>query len=159
MDGQGEAAIADFGLSRSLVDLSGLTTVHVRSEGNPSRFEPPTHGETCQCDSPFRSLSPEILDGDDATPASDVYAFGCFVLETMSSQRPFYQLGNRNNEIMKAITAGLRPMPVDHSQIPSGSELWPLMRRCWMPDPKSRPIMNDLLIDLRRLQRPDARSL
>lgn len=64
VNGDGRAVLSDFGLSRvPYGGSSGLTTTRGGSKGTT------------------RWCSPEILNGEAGTPQSDMWAWGCLVLE------------------------------------------------------------------------------
>jgi serine/threonine protein kinase len=69
LDGAGVAALADFGLAR------GADSTQLTREG--------------QLVGTAHYLAPELIEGKDATPASDVYALGCVVYECLAGQPPF----------------------------------------------------------------------
>jgi serine/threonine protein kinase len=72
-DGAGSAALADFGLAKG-TGYSVLT--------RPGQMM-----------GTLDYLAPELIRGEDATPASDIYALGCVVYECLSGQPPFGQRG------------------------------------------------------------------
>jgi serine/threonine-protein kinase len=69
LDAQGVAALCDFGLAR----LPGSTrlTEDGRIVGTP------------------HYLAPELIEGQDATPAADLYALGCVLYECLAGRPPF----------------------------------------------------------------------
>jgi serine/threonine protein kinase len=69
LDGDGVAALTDFGLARG-ADWTRLTRDGV-VVGTP------------------QYLAPELIEGADATPASDVYALGCVLYECLAGHPPF----------------------------------------------------------------------
>ena len=69
LDGEGTAALADFGLARA--DDSTRLTEEGRVVGTP------------------HYLAPELIEGHEATRASDVYAFGCGLHECLVGTPPF----------------------------------------------------------------------
>jgi len=68
-DADGRAALSDFGLARA-VDSTRLTT-DGQLLGTP------------------HYLAPELIEGEEATAASDVYAFGCLLYECVAGEPPF----------------------------------------------------------------------
>ena len=68
-DAEGRAAVSDFGLARA-VDSTRLTR-----EGQ-------------LLGTPYY-LAPELIEGAEATPASDVYALGCLLYECVAGEPPF----------------------------------------------------------------------
>jgi serine/threonine-protein kinase len=69
LDGEGAAALADFGLARS-ADSTRLTA-EGQLLGTP------------------HYLAPELIEGREATRQSDVYALGCVLYECVSGEPPF----------------------------------------------------------------------
>jgi eukaryotic-like serine/threonine-protein kinase len=73
LDGEGTAALADFGLARG-VDSTRLTA-DGQLLGTP------------------HYLAPELIEGREATRASDVYALGCVLYECLAGEPPFGDRG------------------------------------------------------------------
>jgi serine/threonine protein kinase len=73
-DGEGTAALADFGLARG--EESTLLTRDGQLVGTP------------------HYLAPELIEGAAATPASDVYALGCVLYECLAGRPPFAGRGD-----------------------------------------------------------------
>ena len=69
LDGEGGAALTDFGLARG-ADWTRLTR-DGQVVGTP------------------QYLAPELIEGGDATPASDLYALGCLLYECLAGRPPF----------------------------------------------------------------------
>jgi serine/threonine-protein kinase len=69
LDGEGSAALADFGLARA-ADSTQLTAAG-QLLGTP------------------HYLAPELIEGREATRASDVYALGCVLYECLAGEPPF----------------------------------------------------------------------
>ena len=84
----GDIALADFGLAKgpaySVLTQPGMVTGTVDY------------------------LAPELIRGEDATPASDVYALGCTVYECLVGRPPFY-----GRSVFEAVTAHLDEEPED----------------------------------------------
>jgi len=74
LDGAGTAALADFGLARG-ADSTQLTR-DGQLVGTP------------------HYLAPELIEGEAATPASDVYALGCVLYECLAGEPPFAGRGD-----------------------------------------------------------------
>ncbi|KAG9027501.1 hypothetical protein FS837_004251, partial [Tulasnella sp. UAMH 9824] len=80
--------------------------------------------------------APEVVrDGLQDLP-SDVYAFGCLVLEVMSGNPPFYKL--KAPKAFLAISAGSIPEPSAHPKLPPSDPIWDILRKCWAA-PSARP--------------------
>jgi serine/threonine protein kinase len=69
LDGSGGAALADFGLAR------GADSTQLTRDG--------------QLVGTAQYLAPELIEGEAATPASDVYALGCVLYECLIGEPPF----------------------------------------------------------------------
>jgi serine/threonine protein kinase len=77
-------------------------------------------------------LAPEVVGGDRATPAADVYAFGVVAYELLAGHRPF---------------TGDHPFAVVHAQLerepprPHGmaDDVWQVLQSCLAKDPAARP--------------------
>jgi serine/threonine protein kinase len=69
LDGEGAAALADFGLARS--DDSTRLTADGQLLGTP------------------HYLAPELIEGQEATRESDIYALGCVLYECLAGEPPF----------------------------------------------------------------------
>jgi serine/threonine-protein kinase len=74
LDGEGTAALADFGLARG--EDSTQLTRDGQLVGTP------------------HYLAPELIEGAAATPASDVYALGCVLYECLAGEPPFAGRGD-----------------------------------------------------------------
>ncbi|KAG8913436.1 hypothetical protein FRC01_004548 [Tulasnella sp. 417] len=137
------AVWCDFGLSRVMVDGTGMTTLGTAT-GTP--------GYQAQ----------ELLFGPDErkTDRSDVYAFGGLILatfkgiwnerpnQTLTGKPPFYKLVASHYKIALCVHNHETPDPTDHSKLPEADPLWSLMRRCWSHDPPNRPSMVHVLAEL-----------
>ena len=69
LDGVGIAALADFGLAR------GVNSTQLTHDG--------------QLVGTAQYLAPELIEGVEATPASDIYALGCVLYECVVGEPPF----------------------------------------------------------------------
>jgi serine/threonine-protein kinase len=98
-DTDGRAALSDFGLARA-VDSTRLTR-EGQLLGTP------------------HYLAPELIEGAEATPASDVYALGCLLYECVAGAPPFAT--RRLTELGFAHLAEPAPDPRDHRpDLPAG---------------------------------------
>lgn len=84
----------------------------------------------------MKHMSPEQLDGQDATDASDVYALGVLGYEILAGQGPY---GNRRGPDL--VSAHLKEKPLTLSTLCGGvdPELETLLARCLAKDPGKRP--------------------
>ncbi|WP_375485335.1 protein kinase [uncultured Jatrophihabitans sp.] len=93
-------------------------------------------------------LAPELLDGSAASPASDVWALGAVLFETVEG-RPAFQ-GDTTPTLIAAIA--LRELPVPHR----APELAPLIARMLDRDPSRRASVDDVVAALAGFARPAA---
>ncbi|KAG9005096.1 hypothetical protein FRB93_009966 [Tulasnella sp. JGI-2019a] len=127
VDKEGNPAISDFGTSKKLWGVpSALVTEHVGS-------------------GTIRWRAPELLleGSNDATTHSDVYSFGCLVLEVMTGKVPFHNCNDLKVNI--AILTGKRPVAQDYPELSAHSPLWALMNKCWEQNPVDRPSIHDIV--------------
>ena len=89
-----------------------------------------------------RYCAPEVLRGQAATHASDVYTFGPLLYELMSGHAPFWEVPD---EIaVQMLQEGLRPS-LDSKWHPIVQNL---IQRCWAQEPNQRPLHNEVIRDL-----------
>jgi serine/threonine protein kinase len=86
LDADGHAALADFGLARSAADTVLTTPGHVSGTVD--------------------YLAPELIRGETATPATDIYALGCVAYECATAAPPF-----AGKSVVDAIVAHLQDAP------------------------------------------------
>ena len=104
-----------------------------------------------------RWVAPEILLGEGATPASDVYAFGVVMWELLTWKLPWD--GLNSEKIRTNVLSGRRPE--GRTQAERGDGLDPLLlqkylellEQCWAQSPVRRPLMYVLIRELRMLRR------
>ncbi|CAE6456523.1 hypothetical protein BN14_08893 [Rhizoctonia solani AG-1 IB] len=127
MQDDGTPLIADFGLSRVVMEFStGLTTSS--SKGS------------------CRWMAPELFGGVDnqvlvlITTASDVWAFGCLCLEILLGALPW--ASRSDAAIMLAVVKDRLSPPLPSS---TDASLGHIMRHCWMYDAAQRPSMLQLV--------------
>jgi hypothetical protein len=100
-------------------------------------------------------ISPERLSGDEATPASDVWAVGVVLWETLGGRHPFW--GMPLQQVALAIEQGAPPLSTERRDLPR--RLLATVDRALSPDPVRRPRASELASELRRaLQKPERRS-
>ncbi|KAG8934244.1 hypothetical protein FRC02_010305 [Tulasnella sp. 418] len=94
----------------------------------------------------MRWMAHEILKKEQLSTAySDVWSFGCVVMEVMLDIMPYPRLGGWV-ELQTAITNGLQPL--EWSDCPSSEadqHFWEHIYRCWESDPFRRPLMRDMV--------------
>lgn len=82
-------------------------------------------------------VAPEVLSGEPATAASDVYALGVLLFELLLGWRPF-----RGASPAAVMAQHLHADLVEPPQVPA--DLWQVMRGCLARDPAHRPEPADL---------------
>ncbi|KAG8921283.1 hypothetical protein FRC02_000332 [Tulasnella sp. 418] len=132
VDDGGNAVINDFGLSQIIEDTSpGFTITSTGAVGNA------------------RWLAPEIVSGDlMRSKASDVYAFGCLLLEIATGALPFKDL--KDNQIPSALERRQTPGSnrALYPELRGNDTLWLLMSNCWNYEHERRPGMELIEISL-----------
>ncbi|KAJ8081431.1 hypothetical protein PM082_007273 [Marasmius tenuissimus] len=136
--------LADFGLADS------LTTMLTISSGDPKgslrwmapemfRFSPTTEvdveGHSRQ-NGVTRHKSPR-----------DIYAFACTVLEIMTGEPPFPNVGDV--AVISLVSTGVRPERPSKGWCPNN--IWELVETCWCQDPLQRPRAEELQDRLQKL--------
>ncbi len=118
IDADGAPRLADFGLSRDM-DRKTLLTTEGAIMGSPLY------------------IAPEVLMGQGATPAADVYSFGCSLYAALSSELP-YGLGHGGARSVMMRKVNQDPKPIlDH--VPDLPEaLVEVVHRCLVRNPKKR---------------------
>jgi eukaryotic-like serine/threonine-protein kinase len=90
-------------------------------------------------------ISPERLAGDGASEASDVWAVGVMLWESLAGRHPFWQ--GSMLETAKAIEGGAEPLAALRPDLPK--RLLALVDRALAPDPARRPSASELAEALR----------
>jgi serine/threonine protein kinase len=91
-------------------------------------------------------MAPELFDGS-ARPneATDVHALGMTFYETTSFNKPYTEIAFPW-DIAKAVVAGKRPEWPAERRVPDWFAA--LVRRMWAPDAATRPVVQDVLLEL-----------
>lgn len=126
----GEPVVIDFGISQG-VDDTRLTRTGARA-------------------GTWRYLAPELLEGHDAGPAADVFAWAATVAYAATG-RDLYDAPNDAAVCLRIIRG-------DHDLSDVPAELRPLLEEALAPDPAARPAAEHLVRRLRAL-RPDSIGL
>ena len=131
---EGNVKLADFGLSRLLTDASLELSVKGQLAGTPS------------------FLAPEIVDGERATPASDVWSLGVVAYRMLNGRHPFHatMLASLFYAIQTTDPPACEPDVPPH--------LAGLVLDCLAKDPAARPPCRELLTRLRRPEAPAPRA-
>ena len=98
-------------------------------------------------------IAPERLGGEDATPASDVWAVGVLLWEALAGQHPFW--GMPLQEVARAIERGAPALGTVRPDLPR--RLLDAVDRALAPDPAARPHATTLAADLRAAFRQQRR--
>ncbi|KAK8888320.1 hypothetical protein M9Y10_039386 [Tritrichomonas musculus] len=85
-------------------------------------------------------LAPEVIENNEYSQASDVYAFAFIMFEVLSNEKPFNGI-NSNQIINEVVVNETRPKMND--RIPESCR--ELIDKCWSQDPKKRPSFKDIL--------------
>ena len=117
----GAAVLLDFGIASSLDQTSSLTATGT-VVGTPTY------------------MAPEVIYGEKATPASDVYSLGAVMYECACGRPPFR--ADTVHALLMAITHGNYPPPS------CAAELRDLIVQMLDLDPRQRPTAQDLLVRL-----------
>ena len=74
----------------------------------------------------FHYMAPELLEGQDANPCTDIWAFGCVLYEMLTGRKLF------DGESVVEVVAAISKQNLTWERIPNGmpSELQRLLRRC-----------------------------
>ncbi|KZV82880.1 kinase-like protein [Exidia glandulosa HHB12029] len=93
-----------------------------------------------------RWMSPELFTGETAraTTASDVWAFGCVMVEVLSGIHPYFEIDNIQRVILAITQEGKKPTRPTNAH----DALWDLIQDCW-GSPSDRPPAGVLLQRLR----------
>ncbi|CUA77044.1 Kelch repeat-containing protein 2 [Saccharomyces cerevisiae S288c] [Rhizoctonia solani] len=98
----------------------------------------------------LRWTAPEIINGGAKSRASDIYALGMVIYETISGVIPYAEV-NDAEVMLKLVKREVPSRP--ESYLPSGVEhfdnFWTMLTKCWAYDPAERPTAKDIarLID------------
>ncbi|MBA1147252.1 serine/threonine protein kinase [Ectothiorhodospiraceae bacterium WFHF3C12] len=98
----GNVKILDFGIARA-----AKLTLDDRGDGDRTRFDPATIGAITPA-----YASPEMLAGEAAQPADDVYALACVAYEVITGKHPFLDEQGRKVPGDEAARQGVRPAPL-----------------------------------------------
>ncbi|KAG8947548.1 hypothetical protein FRC03_001009 [Tulasnella sp. 419] len=125
MSDEGDAVINDFGLSQIMEDASeSMNSTSTATIGNA------------------RWLAPEILcEGMKRSTASDVYSFGCLLLEIETGAMPFR--GLPDIQVVVAVLSCKLPVSErdGYPELRENDTIWNMMLDCWNYDHYARPTM------------------
>ncbi|KAG9034282.1 hypothetical protein FRB95_013440 [Tulasnella sp. JGI-2019a] len=100
----------------------------------------------------MRYCSPELVMQEESlrTVSSDIWAWGCLLVEIMKETIPYSKLKNEF-QVMFALTN--RVPPESEQLLTHPIDIWSTVRDCWQFDPELRPRAGTPAKDLRRLVR------
>jgi len=91
-------------------------------------------------------MSPELIaperfgfENSRPTRASDCYALGMVIYETISGKLPFHKYTHQT--VILKVLAGERPL----RGVEFAGGLWKMLEQCWASRPKNRPSIEDVL--------------
>ncbi|KZV87857.1 kinase-like protein [Exidia glandulosa HHB12029] len=134
---EGEAQLCDFGMAS------------MRDETMSATYPSSSVGGTC------RWMAPELFDSDQPahSPASDMYSFGCVMMEVLSGHAPWHEIPD--TRVILNVTSGKRPArPVEVDDI-----AWALLQDCWTADPTARPLVRKAVLRMDQLWTREKRSV
>ncbi|KAG8901562.1 hypothetical protein FRC00_006298 [Tulasnella sp. 408] len=93
-----------------------------------------------------RYLSPELIkDESPRTLASDVWAWGCLLLEIIFDKLPY---NGAKNEYAILLDLAQQILPADPISLSASETMKNLFEKCWQPEPPSRPTIQQCLQSL-----------
>ena len=123
------ARLADFGLLTIISDPTSCLSSSSHTQGGTVRW-----------------MSPELIDphrfgleNSRPTRASDCYALGMVIYETISGHPPFHR--DVDPTVLVKVLNGERPA----REVLFTDSLWKMLERCWEPQPDARPNIEDVL--------------
>ncbi|KDQ49290.1 hypothetical protein JAAARDRAFT_82247 [Jaapia argillacea MUCL 33604] len=134
----GDALLCDFGLARCVQEIASMT----RTPSDTNAF------------GLLRFAAPELLFADRPTLQSDVFAFGCLVIQIFTGHQPYHDLP-MNMQVMGAIIAGVKPgRPTEPSVVAAGLDdnVWEVVNQCLDHQATMRPGMAEVAQRLKRHQ-------
>ena len=129
IDQVGCAKLADFGLLTIISDPKYLLSSSSHTQGGTVRWMSPER------------IAPDRFGFDDSRPtsASDCYALGMVIYETISGNVPFHK--DMDLTVSLKVVEGKRP--------PRGTKftdgLWGTLEKCWASKPSNRPMVKEVL--------------
>ncbi|KAG2140609.1 kinase-like domain-containing protein [Suillus clintonianus] len=126
INGQGQACLADFGLSTIIVEFIGTSYFTNSIWGNIRWAATELY---------------EVPDNATLTTECDVYSFGSIILQVLTSKVPYYNV-KKDIAVLAQVIKGMKPEPPKESRIAQGH--WNFIQRCWLPR-ASRPSAGEIV--------------
>ncbi|KAL1674982.1 kinase-like domain-containing protein [Schizophyllum commune] len=123
VDDMGHARIADFGMAKIVASVTGENASYTLSKGLNGRW-----------------IAPELIRGQEAREASDVWSFGMVVLELMTEKQPYAEQKN-GFAVIVDISTGKHPRRPEVIT----DQMWAMLQRCWAYEPQDRPSMGEVV--------------
>jgi len=143
----GDARIADFGLSYRLIE-------NIDSEANSSAWYNAGNA---------RWKAPELLRAESLeealrTTMSDMYAFGRVIFEVFTMKRPFAEVLYDTAVVAKVLDINLPVRPMDAEVISRGLDdrMWKFMKHCCDKHPSRRLLVQDAVSQLHHILQPQS---
>jgi len=135
IDQAGHARLADFGLLTIISNPVNLLSSSSCMQGGTARWMGP------------ELIAPERFGFEKSRPtkASDCYALGMVIYETISGKLPFHE--HTDLTVFLKVVEGERPPRA----VGFTDDLWGTLKLCWAPQPYTRPNIEDVLQCLERV--------
>ncbi|KIJ58113.1 hypothetical protein HYDPIDRAFT_119974 [Hydnomerulius pinastri MD-312] len=132
IDDHGQACLTDFGLCTVLGGLDGGSSFLVNSTCRPGTI---------------RWTAPEVLQVCSPSKASDIFSFGCIMLQILSGQLPWAEM--HDMAIIAALLRGqLPPRPGQH---PISERDWAFIEQCWT-SASTRPPIEEVVAHISKVK-------
>jgi hypothetical protein len=135
----GVAKVSDFGFARFKEGRSGALGLSGSLRGTPAWIAPEV----------LQARTPELRQAS-LTIAVDVYAYGIILWELLERKTPFK--GMQVGDVYTAVIAGKRPL----IRRDCPGSLKRLIEFCWHADPRQRPSMAQVLLELKEVALPSS---
>jgi serine/threonine protein kinase len=103
-----------------------------------------------------RWLAPELIEGSITSPTlpADTYSFAMAILELLTGKHPFANLKRDASVIHNIVVLKLMPPRPEQPEVQRwlSDDLWELMRHCWSPDARERPLMSAVAARMKTIE-------